>query len=366
MKTVLTLLAAATFSVPLYAASPNPLCNGVIESEFTQGDGSNASPYLICNENQYRRLINESELWSKYFELGQDIDFNHSRVNPIANFDMPFTGSFDGANHTLSSITLGGDEPTSDLGLFARLKYATITNLNIDNIDNLSTSNWAGLNRGALAGSAEYAKVTNVHVTHASLYAPDHAGGFVGEVKFSNFFNISFAGKLRMHFGSDAVGGLVGLARDSSFQQVVSDAEMDNPDINPTGTSLIGGLIGSLLDSSVSDGIALGRISLVRKIRGPQFFGGLMGGCVRSRVVRTLAAVDMHSLKLSPMGGAIAYDYQCTTDNIYFDKDIAGIDFSATGLGYDTATLKTASFWKDRNFPENYWKIIDGQYPLLK
>lgn len=366
MKKLLCLLAVSTMVLPTFAKTPNPLCNGVEDSEFSQGDGGKSSPYLICNESQYRRLINESELFSKHFELGRDINFANNVVPPIGNYNEPFTGGFDGAHHTLSNIKLGDELPYSYLGLFARLDNARVKNLLIDHIDNLQSDNWAGNWRGAIAGLASSSHLINIHITHATLYAPDYAGGVVGEAENTHFFNVSFSGKLQMHFGSNAVGGIVGSAEKSSLQHVYSDIKMDNSSNNPWGTSQIGGLVGRLIDSSLSDATALGRIQLIRPANGPRLFGGLVGYVTSSRVVRALAAVDMNTIKAEYMGGALGLVANSRIDNVYFDKTVAGFDFDAAGFGFDTDSLQVAKFWQVRGFSDNHWLLNDGQYPTLK
>ncbi len=105
---------------------------------FAGGEGTEASPYLISNEEQLRYLaesINEDVDWENvWFYLTADIDVSSREWLPIGwavkaeiggravvYSAYPFRGNFDGGDHTISGLTIGSEaEPTEwyTAGLF--------------------------------------------------------------------------------------------------------------------------------------------------------------------------------------------------------------------------------------------------------
>lgn len=362
MKKISITLLATCLIWPAFAKLPSPLCEGVNGPEFTEGDGSTAHPYLLCNPAQMTKLAEESDLWSKSFDMGRDISFKDLAFKPISTWSHAYSGHFNGQGYTLSDIVLDDWRISPSLSVFPRINHADIRNLNIDNF---KITDWSGTS-GTLAGTSFYSNIINVHATHIDSKAPDRSGGLIGHALHSTLFNVSVSGKLTMHFGTDASGGVIGLAENTTLRHVSASVWMENGSNDPFGTSDVGGIVGWLRDSDLSDAIAIGKISFVGFGEGPRFFGGICGSVTGSRVVRAVAVVDMNTVKAEHMGGALGAVSRSTIDNVYFDKEVTGFDFDAAGSGFNTDILKTAEFWHDRGFSESNWVINEGQYPALK
>ena len=116
------------------------LCANSVMSQFN-GAGTESAPYLISTQEDLRNLVravNNGESFSgKYFKQTADIDFVDSRIfpngfTPIGNNDWqyPFSGIYDGDNHSISKLYVSG---FSDAGMFGYIKDACIKNLNFEN-----------------------------------------------------------------------------------------------------------------------------------------------------------------------------------------------------------------------------------------
>ena len=73
-------------------------------------------------------LMNDPAAWSGDWTLTADIDLTGKTQSPIGNYETPFTGSFDGAGHTVSGLHIAAGEAA---GLFGVTEGATVQNLTV-------------------------------------------------------------------------------------------------------------------------------------------------------------------------------------------------------------------------------------------
>jgi hypothetical protein len=143
--------------------------------DWMQGLGTAASPYLIETADQLILSGQASFLWERHFILGADIDLDpdltESHVFAQAVIPM-FLGVFDGNDHTVSNLVVGGE---GDAGLFGRLLAgAEITRLGVEDV------NVVGSDRvGALAGWNEGGCMTHCYST-GTVSGRSSTGGLVG------------------------------------------------------------------------------------------------------------------------------------------------------------------------------------------
>ncbi|MBO7319514.1 MAG: hypothetical protein J6V06_05780 [Clostridia bacterium] len=82
---------------------------------------------VITSAEQLIKLMGDSSKWGDNFILAKDISLaKYKNQSPIGNPDTPFTGSFDGMNHTISGINITADEFA---GLFGYVENGVIQNL---------------------------------------------------------------------------------------------------------------------------------------------------------------------------------------------------------------------------------------------
>ncbi|MCQ4086379.1 S-layer homology domain-containing protein [Saccharibacillus sp. JS10] len=143
------------------------------------------------------------------YRLTTDISFEKSNsfwtaIGP--NGELPFTGNFDGAGHTINGLTISAEfEESYRSGLFGYLSKATVKNVRLKNIDYT--------NSGNIGGVAAYARNSTIE-------------------------KVSVEGQIRSQ-GNGSVGGLIGQAVDTSINQSYFNGKLESG-------GAIGGLVGSM------------------------------------------------------------------------------------------------------------------------
>ena len=59
------------------------VCNAGV---YSGGDGSEATPYLISDPNDWQELMSTSDDWGSHFRLTSDIDLTGIALTPIGNY----------------------------------------------------------------------------------------------------------------------------------------------------------------------------------------------------------------------------------------------------------------------------------------
>ena len=184
-------------------------------SQFAGGDGTPENPYQIENADQLKAV--EDNLSANYI-LTADINLGGETNpwNPIGTF----TGTFDGAGHTISGLYIAGDSSADGndrgLSLFSCLgSGGTITNLTVDGkIDpedcHGSFGGIVGENDGTISNC-----ISDVDIKNTTGYAKGTIGGVVGSANSgSTVENCRYTGTINVtHSGSSmGMGGVVGQA----------------------------------------------------------------------------------------------------------------------------------------------------------
>ena len=173
---------------------------------------SNGSAYTISDAGELAelaKLVNSGKNQSgNTFVLTQNIDLTGRNWTPIGKYDwsngLPFKGTFDGQEHTISGLTIKSDQ--SSLGLFG---YSCTT---IKNITLLSPQIECGENSsyvGALTGYSYDATITNCYVKGGEIKGQGGSvGGLIGSYRYSTITNCH-AESISIS-GTRYVGGLMG------------------------------------------------------------------------------------------------------------------------------------------------------------
>ncbi len=129
------------------------------------------------------------------FRLTNDIDMssveNFLPVGWLSNHSVPFSGTFDGAEHTISNLTV--NQPGMKyVGLFGYVVEGTITRLTVDNAEVVGVSYVGGIagrvKKGTINGVAFNGTVTAEGVWRQSDSA-SYVGGLVGQIDSSTVKN---------------------------------------------------------------------------------------------------------------------------------------------------------------------------------
>ncbi len=284
-------------------------------SAYSGGDGTRENPYQIADVNNLLQLGADVNNYDKFFILTADInlsgyDFNNAviaKYNGVYNTPA-FYGSFNGACHKISNLTITAGENAYYLGLFGETAfdaidmddegeyyYSEIKNLTLENVN--ITSNLDGGTIGNLIGYNYGVPLTNCHsngnITFDEEYTYDSTGGCHGGLVGANSGNItncssegniSITSYLYPH-GTMYAGGLVGASYDSSVTDSHSDCNITCYGYNTWdygGFVWVGGLVGensgeynnSFINKCYSTGIVIANIPGCFTI----MIGGLAGG----------------------------------------------------------------------------------------
>lgn len=271
---------AAVFAPTRAVAPPTPC---TISPEFSGGAGTAGNPYLLATAADLNRLSEQrSACLAKHFK--QTADVNLTGIwTPVGDYVSSFTGSYDGGGHTITGLSVDTSVRMGYLGLFGRLGTgAVVQHLTVEG---RITGDLAGTtNAGLVAGNASHAELTDVH-----------ARGTVT--------------------GNSRLGGVTGLA---TYEATITQSSAD---VDVTGETQVGGLVGYLQGSTISQSYAGGAVAATMNSSG--LAGGLTSG---GSIYGSAYAVIQNSYATGPVSGA-------ATGTPVGTNGIGGIIGSAPGGG---------------------------------
>ncbi len=211
----------------------------VLTANFDEGNGTEASPYIISTSAQLLSVANivKNSTEALYFKLASDIDLEGTEWTPIGTLNVPFNGAFDGAGYTVRNLKI--TTPQEYSGFFGVVEEADISRLSIENMTiDFEHSSLSKIYAGLLFASAlkkdtnaeltntfsEICVSGNINITRKSGAVT--AGGIAGrmEVKTGNYIikncislaNINVVSENRNAY----VGGIVGAMTDNSSYEM--------------------------------------------------------------------------------------------------------------------------------------------------
>jgi hypothetical protein len=211
------------------------------------------------------------------FELTTDLDFD-TNGGGVGPGDEHFTDSggfqgfvpiellsfvvFDGGGHTIRNLTNIGAIDTFPQGLFQLISASHIKDLHFED------PYFDGFNSftGVLAGQITESQVDNVSVTGGSMFTngSSEVGGLVGGCVWTQLEEIRTSFHVR---SSGSVGGVLGAAENCHIWRSFSLGRTTSDRYHRS----IGGLIGHMIDGSITDSFVSGSVG------SGHYFGGLVG-----------------------------------------------------------------------------------------
>ena len=191
-----------------------------------EGSGTSGSPYLISNVTELQAVGHNATTLQYHYALANNIDAsgtaswnNGAGFEPLGgngqNYfgDNPGLNSFEGNNFGVNNITINSEATDDHIGLFREIKFTTIQNLTIRDI-NISVTGDDYPDVGGLVGTVGSLDtlITNVHVSGTITLDPSvdsrsNVGGIAGRMKSDELRKSSFDGQLS---GEATIGGLFG------------------------------------------------------------------------------------------------------------------------------------------------------------
>ena len=234
---------------------------------YADGDGSESDPYEI--ENWYH-LDNVRQNLGAEFVLTADLDSNTAGYDDVASdtadgFDpvgdsgTAFTGEFDGANYTISNLTIDRDSE-DNVGLFGIIDGGTVRATVLDSPDITGDNDVGGIvgnldNDGTVTRSSVHGGSVVVKETDDGSDPEDQVGGIVGVIHDGTLSKSTASVDVGDGTGRE-IGGLVGdQAPDGTVENVSFTGSVD-------GNEKVGGILGdSNEDSTLNDAFVAGSVS---------------------------------------------------------------------------------------------------------
>jgi hypothetical protein len=306
----------------------------ILGPAYGGGAGTAEDPYLINTAEQLNMIGQNYCHWDKHFKLMADVNLSaldgkdgRPAFNVIGTdrWDA-FSGVFDGNGHTISHLTLTGED---NVGMFGELGlWATVMDLGVVDVNIIGS----GTCVGALVGK-NYGDLIRCY-SSGTVKGNKSVGGLAGASLHTNVFRrgVTESHSSCLVSGDNSVGGLVG-CNSSSITRCRSTGAV-------YGDWRVGGLVG---DNS-----------------------GSVTHCYSTAVVSGSSS--------SSIGGLIGLDYDFNNFGYrdvslsFWDIETSGQVTSDGGTGKTTAEMQTADtflIWGTCG-NEGNWTIDEGNdYPRL-
>ncbi|MBM6890982.1 hypothetical protein H6A30_12120 [Bacteroides caecigallinarum] len=176
--------------------------------------------------------------------LTADIELSGETWTPIGSESTPYTGTFDGQNHTISGMTLENAESYS--GLFGNVT-GTVRDFTVTGSITITGSEAVSKVGGAVgslgiakAGGTVSGVTSDVDITVSA--GNDHIGGVVGSMPENSSPTVEscvYTGNITVTVAAGSVAGVVGYIRTGTIQNCANQGG-----INTGGNGSVGGILG--------------------------------------------------------------------------------------------------------------------------
>lgn len=363
------------------------LLQGIAQAQFDGGNGTSGDPYQISTCVQLQAMENDL---SAYYVLVGNVDCSGTSswnsgqgfapVGP-GGLSPSFTGSLDGQGFRVSNLFI--DRVAGRVGLFGGLSNASVQRLVLTNLD-ISGIDFVGGLAGVTTGTTTISQVfTSGSVTAAEDLSLGRTGGLIGQMQGATVSECGTNIAATATGADRAVGGLIGYLVCTASNCSVSDSYALGTIIGPDRYA--GGLIG-LIETSSGQTIVIDRtFSAVSVTTGTSHAAGLvgevtqLGGLGSVSVQNSFAAGQLSSP--GSLGGVIGLDsFTPTISGLYWDitrtttagcfsdgstpAGCSGVNSASSNPNYflSNSTNAPMSAW---NF-STVWQTQVGDYPIVQ
>ena len=250
------------------------------------GSGSSAAdPYLIKTAAELKELADQvnggDPCAGEYFRLEADITLSGEWI-PIGTEQNPFKGTFDGAGHTISGLSINNNAAEDGQGLFGYINTAKIQNLTVQ-------------------GSVNVAGTKKIYV-----------GGIVGYNKGGTVTNCRNEGTANVAGKRIYVGGIVGFNNGGIVTNCRNENTIKISDGN-TGSSFVGGIVGQVYVGTVTNCRNQGKVMDTKQIA---CAGGIVGGNNNAEATTIENCWNESAVTGNNAGGIMGQAYSSTPTTI--------------------------------------------------
>ncbi|WP_193098177.1 GLUG motif-containing protein [Burkholderia sp. Z1] len=302
---------------------------------------SNGEAYQVIHDVAGLRNVDRN-LTGRYV-LGNAIDGKGGAFQSIGA-NGSFDGVFDGLGNTISRLYVTGSTPS--VGLFAENR-GRIANLALDSFAVSGASNARDSMVGSLAGynrgTVSNVRATGMSVSSSSADRGRHdVGGLVGVNDGGVIDGARFQGRITGYSRAMSVGGITG--QNVSGARIANsrvDAEIASKGSSSVGMYIVGGLVGTNWNSTVTDSSSSGKLS----VGDNTFAGGLVGFTVGGAIARSNASMAVSAGKEGYIGGAVGWNVSAALSNVSASGSVSATSGAMVGglVGNNGGTIRDAS-----------------------
>lgn len=352
----------AAVAIPAVTLAVQTAWDGTYTEPQKDADGKTyliGSPDELMWFNQNAQMTDSARLTADIC-INEDVKADTASLYkwmPISNYDKRYTGSFDGAGHTVSGLYIVTTNGTKGIGMFGYAGTGSmISNLTLaDSIIN-GTANYTG----GIAGDAY--DMQNCHVLKSvTVTGTQYVGGVAGYVdhsisKCSNAATVTAS--------SSNVGGVTGYMFGETMLKCYNTGSV-------TGASSVGGLTGSIYNNGTVDSCYNTGAVTATSTKG--IAGGLLGSFRYGTLRNSYTATAPTAQNAGSVAGRLENAFSRTVENVYVldhGLDIVGVSatipstWKVTALSDAALKALTAEELGD-NFKHDT-KNQNGGYPILK
>ncbi len=292
------------------------------------GTGVSGDPYIITTLAELKAVTDRP---SSYYQLGSDI--TDPLDTPLCSETSPFTGSFDGAGH---SVVIGITSPGGHGGLFsdisagASVSALTVTGSISNNAHGtVYMGGLAGYSAGTVTNCTSGAIVTDTSDQEADLV---RIGGLIGHNE-GTVTSCSAIGNVAAD-GIACAGGLVGYTKTGTISgcHVTGSVTVTNALSN----TYVGGLAGNMDSGTLTDCRSTSDVTLDGLASAKAYVGGLAGFKNSGVLQRSYSTGDVHISNISGggnesfFGGLVGRTESGDMDSCFASGDIIASNVTVT------------------------------------
>ena len=396
---VLCLLCFAFVSCSKSHADITDIWDGTIATEFSKGDGTNDSPFVIETGAQLALMakeVNSGNFTDAHFVMENNIDLNGIEWTPIGNGEHPFSGSFDGNGKTISNLkitnpnkyfyeTSFNNYEHGVSGMFGICETVELKNLIIDraSISVQNVWNFDSLYIGTLIGyikAVDTSSLSNVKIIDSRILAstPEDAemnsgvnsirlGGVVGCIKADiNVLQTHADVTINLQNGfqdANCIGGIAGYIDGGVVAEDISSyLDVQFPDMNENYAGCFGYM--EIEDGDIQLTNIFSKIKTNKKsIEPTSYYGG-----PTYEINAIIGKANTHSGHVGQIELANLYGYVTPTDeNSEVNENRYSLYSFEENANYNETNCLGSDVLPDNHgFNTKIWDISDKNNPFIK
>ena len=282
--------------------------------------------------------------------LDKNINLTGKEWTPIGRGSSPYTGTFDGGNHTISGLTVTGSNDYA--GLFGRIgSGGTVKNVVLENVQIASDNQYAyvggvaGMNNGTIENCSVSGSVSGNSNSNGTSNC---VGGVVGQQYGGTITECTSSAIVE---GTNDVGGVVGQTNNGATLTACYATGDVTAERDPRNNTYAGGVVGFNGGGTLTACYATGNVTVTGDGTGSIYVGGVTGDNASGTLTACYHAAETVSGPDGATGGVTGRNYDANvgipsiTACYWQNNQAQGIGNNQAGT--TDGTTKVADDWMD-------------------